>query len=44
VLDLDEVRYTKHLTSQFATPSNKSPFDELDHLMHCVGALSSGEL
>jgi hypothetical protein len=24
--------------------SNKSPFDELDHLMHCVGALSSGAI
>jgi hypothetical protein len=23
---------------------NKSPFDELDHLMHCVGALSSGAI
>lgn len=27
-----------------ANDKNKSPFDELDHLMHCVSALSSGAI
>lgn len=43
----DKLRTASNILANALLPpgdSNKSPFDELDHLMHCVGALSSGAI
>ena len=43
----DKLRAASNILANALLPPgdpNKSPFDELDHLMHCVGALSSGAI
>lgn len=43
----DKLRAASNILANALLPRgdpNKSPFDELDHLMHCVGALSSGAI
>lgn len=43
----DKLRAASNILANALLPPgdpHKSPFDELDHLMHCVGALSSGAI